>query len=276
MRRFYQSPLPFQGQKRNFLKEFKKYLKHYSDEYVFVDLFGGSGLLSHTVKQIYPQAKVVYNDFDNFTERLSNIENTNKILEQLRVILSDYPRKQKITGAVRDTIIEILKQANNHGFVDWITLSASLKFSMNYCISFSDFKKGSMYNRVRKANIPLANHYLQGVEVVCQDYYTLFNKYKNKIKVVYLVDPPYLNTDTATYGSNNYWKLQDYLNVLRVLNNQNYFYFTSDKSQIVELCEWISSVSTVANPFANATKKIIKTSTTHNTGYTDIMYFYKK
>ncbi len=48
MRRQYLSaPLPFQGQKRMFAKEFIKVLKHYPDDAVFVDLFGGSGLLSH-------------------------------------------------------------------------------------------------------------------------------------------------------------------------------------------------------------------------------------
>jgi hypothetical protein len=91
-----------------------------------------------------------------------------------------------------------------------------------------------------------------------------------------LVDPPYLSTDTATYNSNGYWKLKDYLDVLQVLHDNNYFYFTSNKSQIVELCDWISSVSAVANPFANATRTNVSVSTSHNSGYTDVMYHYKK
>ena len=44
------------------------------------------------------------------------------------------------------------------------------------------------------------------------------------------------------------------------------------KSQIVELCEWISSVSASANPFENATKTTFATTTSYNGGYTDIMY----
>ncbi|WP_256948482.1 DNA adenine methylase [Flavobacterium psychrophilum] len=62
---FTKAPLPFMGQKRKFLKQFKPALKKYSESATYVDLFGGSGLLSHTVKSIYPGAKVVYNDFDN-------------------------------------------------------------------------------------------------------------------------------------------------------------------------------------------------------------------
>ena len=46
MRRQYLSaPLPFQGQKRMFAKEFIKVLKHYPDDAVFVDLFGGCRLV---------------------------------------------------------------------------------------------------------------------------------------------------------------------------------------------------------------------------------------
>lgn len=48
MRKQYLSaPLPFVGQKRMFAREFIQVLKRYPDDAVFVDLFGGSGLLSH-------------------------------------------------------------------------------------------------------------------------------------------------------------------------------------------------------------------------------------
>lgn len=50
MKSFNQSPLPFQGQKRNFLRKLKTILPNYPNDAIYVDLFGGSGLLSHTVK----------------------------------------------------------------------------------------------------------------------------------------------------------------------------------------------------------------------------------
>ena len=70
IRNYIQSPLPFQGQKRNFLKQFKEGLQEFDKSTIFVDLFGGSGLLSHCIKQQSPNARVVYNDYDNFSERL--------------------------------------------------------------------------------------------------------------------------------------------------------------------------------------------------------------
>ena len=49
------APLPFMGQKRMFAKEFIKVLELFPDNTVFVDLFGGSGLLSHITKHKKPE-----------------------------------------------------------------------------------------------------------------------------------------------------------------------------------------------------------------------------
>lgn len=71
MRKQYLSaPLPFQGQKRMFAKEYIKVLQQFPDGTTFVDLFGGSGLLSHIAKCQKPHSKVVYNDFDGYRLRL--------------------------------------------------------------------------------------------------------------------------------------------------------------------------------------------------------------
>ena len=79
------APLPFMGQKRRFAKSVQKLvIEEFSDKTVFIDLFGGSGLLAHVVKQVRPDATVIYNDFDNFSERLGNVDITNSILAELR------------------------------------------------------------------------------------------------------------------------------------------------------------------------------------------------
>ncbi len=275
MKKYSQAPLPFQGQKRNFVKEFSKELAHYSADTIFVDLFGGSGLLSHTAKYVLPNARVIYNDFDNYRKRIKAIPETNLLLHRIRKELVFYPRGKRITGQHREAILHILKEADSKGYVDYITLSASLKFSMNYATNLEGFVNDTLYNMVRRSDYD-ATDYLQGVEVVQTDYKQLFEEYKDKKNVCFLVDPPYLSTDATTYNSAEYWKLRDYLEVLQVLHKNSYFYFTSNKSQIVELCEWISSVSATANPFENSTKKVVNTSVTHNAKYSDIMYHLKR
>lgn len=275
MRKFSQSPLPFQGQKRKFTKAFAEALAKYPNDATYVDLFGGSGLLSHTVKSVYPGATVVYNDFDGFKKRVDAIPETNRLLNEIRAVLADYPRDTKILNGHRQMVVELLTKADKAGFVDWITLSSSLKFTMNYGNCLDDFVNDTLYNNVRMSDYE-ASGYLDGVEVVCVDYRELFARYRDAEKVVFLVDPPYLSTDTATYNSNGYWKLKDYLDVLQVIHDRDYFYFTSNKSQIVELCEWISTVSATANPFEGATRTAVNTTTSYNSGYVDIMYYYKK
>ena len=69
------APLPFQGQKRNFVGEFRAALSELNpagEITTIVDLFGGSGLLSHTAKRHAPECRVIYNDFDGYRERLEN------------------------------------------------------------------------------------------------------------------------------------------------------------------------------------------------------------
>ena len=59
MRKMYLSaPLPFVGQKRMFAKEFMKVLEQYPNGTLFVDLFGGSGLLSHITKSLKPHPQI--------------------------------------------------------------------------------------------------------------------------------------------------------------------------------------------------------------------------
>ena len=85
-------PASFRGQKRMFASEFRKVLKRFSDKTVFIDLFGGSGLLSHITKRERPDATVIYNDHDNYRERLENIHRTNELLKDLRETAKGYPR----------------------------------------------------------------------------------------------------------------------------------------------------------------------------------------
>ena len=267
---FTSAPLPFMGQKRKFLKQFMPALKQFPHNAVYVDLFGGSGLLSHTVKTYYPEAKVVYNDFDNYSERLANIDKTNVLLSDIREILKDHPKDKIIKDDLRDKILMRVKKEDETGYVDYITLSSSILFAMNYATCFNKIEKSTLYNCVRQSNYT-AEGYLDGIEVVRTDYKILFENYKNLPNVVFLVDPPYLSTDTSTYKG--YWKLKDYLDVLNVLEGTNYFYFTSNKSQIVELCEWIESKSNLANPFRNSKTETMNATVNHNASYMDIMIY---
>ncbi|MGC1471560.1 MAG: DNA adenine methylase [Psychroserpens sp.] len=265
------SPLPFMGQKRRFVKDFNEALDGYSPKAVYIDLFGGSGLLSHTVKAKYPEAKVIFNDYDNFRQRINAIPETNILLVNLRKLLQDWPSKKRVDGKMKDHIISTISEhEKKFGYVDFITLSGSLLFSGKHALDIDEMKKCGIYNRVRVSDFD-ATGYLEGLEVVSQDYKVLFDQYAKEDDVVFLIDPPYLQTSSKTYK--NYWKLRDYLDVLTVMNGQRYFYFTSNKSSIIELCEWIGDQTVTSNLFANATRKEVSGNVNYASSYTDIMLF---
>lgn len=265
---FTTAPLPFMGQKRRFLKEVKKVIENCPENAIFVDLFGGSGLLSHTVKSCLPNATVVYNDFDNYRQRLQNLPLTNRLLADIRAILSGCPKDKKIAEPYRSRIIDRVAQEEQSGYVDYITLSSNIMFAMKYALSLEALKKETLYNCVRQSDYT-ADGYLDGLIIESADYRAVFDKYKNRGNVVFLVDPPYLSTDVGTYK--NYWKLKDYLDVLDVLKGKNYIYFTSNKSQIVELCEWMQDKPALYNPFAGSTTVTMQTQVNYSASYTDIM-----
>lgn len=266
------APLPFVGQKRRFAGKFIDVLKRYDDKTVFVDLFGGSGLLSHITKSQRPDATVVYNDYDNFRLRLEAIPATNRLLNDLRAILHHVPRKAIISEEDKRLVMErIKKEEQKLGFVDYITLSTSLLFSMKYVVNYEDLEKETLYNRIKRIDYDECPEYLEGLTITSCDYRALFEKYKDIPNVVFLIDPPYLNTDTSTYKMS--WKLSDYLDVLNVLKGSNFIYFTSDKSSVLELCEWIGKNYDGGNPFANCQRQEFKAQLNYNSGYTDIMIY---
>lgn len=160
------------------------------------------------------------------------------------------------------------------GYVDYITISSSLMFSMKYEMSLEGMRKEVLYNNIRKADYSLCDDYLEGLEITSKDYREVFNEYKDVPGVVFLVDPPYLNTDVTTYSM--YWRLSDYLDVLTVLNGHSFVYFTSNKSSIVELCEWMGKNRTFGNPFEGCAKREFNAHVNYNAGYTDMMLYKKQ
>ena len=267
-----QAPLPFQGQKRFWKRDFTRVLKeHFAACHTFVDLFGGSGLLSHFIREARPDAHVVCNDFDNYTARLAAIPQTNALIACIREMLAEWPDGKRVEEPCRSRVLDRIKAEEEAcGYVDYITLSASLLFSAKYVTSFGEMRKNGFYNVVR-ASAYSADGYLDGVDVVHEDYRTLYGRWRGLPGVAFIVDPPYLSTDTTTYTG--YWRLKDYLDVLDVLDGGSFVYFTSGKSGIVELCDWLEGSRKTANPFSGAVRLAREAHMNYSAKFQDIMLY---
>lgn len=232
-------PLPFRGNKRYFVKKFREVLSDLRDIEVVVDLFGGSGLLSRAAKDVMPQARVIYNDFDGYTQRLENIERTNEILDLIRPFVEGVETLKRVPDEKRKKILDLLSEQEKKGFVDYITIASGLLYSGQFATTLEQLSKHPFYNSIRSAPIS-AEGYLYGLEVTCKDFRELFEEYKNREKVLFLLDPPYLQTDLDSYHNSDFWTLGETLDVVRMMMGSNFIFFTSDKSDIPELLDWLS------------------------------------
>ena len=136
-------PLPFIGQKRHFLKQYRQTLLHVREEVdTIVDLFGGSGLLSHAAKRLMPECRVVYNDYDHYTNRIQHIPQTNELIQHIRQHLQGLKPDARLTPLQRSRVVKLVNEAQKHyGWVDAQTIGRSLLFSGRWVTSVSELKQ---------------------------------------------------------------------------------------------------------------------------------------
>lgn len=235
MKKYNKAPLPFQGQKRNYLKIFNRELQKLCGDgtgWTIVDVFGGSGLLSHNSKYTCPNARVIYNDYDNYTERLSKINETEQLRQNLWELIGDKDKDTKLTQETKKHMVELLK---NSEYIDYITLSSYLLFAGNYVHSIDELETRQFYNRVSKSPIN-ADGYLNGVETVYKCFTELM-KDEFDGNVLYLLDPPYINTQQGCHrDKSNYFGLLSQLKLFELMKPP-FFYFTSNKSEVMDFVE---------------------------------------
>lgn len=232
---FDKAPLPFLGQKRLFVSLFTKIIKSLclKQDVIFVDLFGGSGLLSNNVKAVYQNNMVIWNDYDNYQNRLNNIELTNKILNEIKQSIGKYKKEEKINNDDKEKIKNILsKYVKEHSEdkIDFITISTNLRFSGRYHHNLDDLMKECFYYRM--CNEYISINYLKGVDRVSKDFKLLLNDYENK-NAFYIIDPPYLNTHTEAYRSSG--GSSDLFYLIGRIKNKPFIFFECNLSLIENL-----------------------------------------
>lgn len=237
-------PLAFMGNKKNMLKHIKQVLQdmqgdgYINDETIFLDVFGGSGLISHNIKQLYPKNRVIWNDYDNYQKRLDSISDTEILRAKTYEILSQKEYQNKIPDTKKQEILAFIKDFESKGhYVDYVTLSTYLLFCGNYADSYESLSKYSFYSRVARETLN-AKGYLQGVERVQQDFKDLLDSYSHTQNKLLILDPPYLQTQVGNYKDcfrlGNFFKL-----IQRV--QKPYIFFGSENSDIIESFEYLKA-----------------------------------
>jgi len=230
------APLPFRGQKTGWFEEFKTMLETFPDCTTIIDVFGGSGLLAHQARRLRPDARVVWNDFDNYRERLLRIPETNELKRDIFALLSGIRHEKKIPPETITSIKQILRNhVKKFGYLDCITVSTWILFSGNYFKTWEEFEKeekGFWLRLISSAPYLIPDTYLNGLIVVREDWRVFFtDPVYDTDRTLFLLDPPYFFTDGYSYeGAMTY---QDQSDLLTLMGSRNYCYFTNSNSALV-------------------------------------------
>ncbi|WP_131669848.1 DNA adenine methylase [Psychrobacter pygoscelis] len=234
------APIPFVGQKRNFLKAFRLVIEdnipNDDEGWTVIDVFGGSGLLANNVKHLRPMANVIYNDFDNYSQRLELISDTNRLRNLLKEAIADQPRNKKLDIKTRGIIKKTIKDFD--GFIDLQTICPWLLFSGKQVSSIDELFNHTMYNCIRCSDYPSADGYLDGISIVSESFEVLMAQYGNREKTLFVLDPPYVNTKQGAYALNEYFGMVQFLRLMKLVRPP-YILFSSTRSELLSYMDYL-------------------------------------
>ncbi len=155
------APLPFVGQKRFALRGLYDYFaEHGLPAHVtrIVDAYGGSGLLANLFKEMFPDREVIWNDYDNYAERLNHIEDYEALRHALQEAMrrpdgSLKEKETRYTEEEKGTIATILK---DYTHLHAPTVSGWINFQYN------GHAKEACYHNVPTSTIPTGGGILMG------------------------------------------------------------------------------------------------------------------
>lgn len=234
------APLPFIGQKRNFIKTFRQVITDHivgdGTGWTVVDVFGGSGLLAHNAKRLLPNATVIYNDWDGYADRLANINDTERLRQILLKQLQSIPCQKALTADQKQAVIDILDDFD--GYIDVQSLATWLLFSGKQVRTLEELYQNTFYNTVRVSSFEPPTGYLDGLTITCESYTKLMARYKDKPNTLFLLDPPYLYTGQGAYKQEKYFAMVDFL-YLMSLTRPPYIFFSSTKSELLDYLDYL-------------------------------------
>lgn len=268
------APLPFVGQKRMFLKEFRKILDKIPNDgesWTIIDVFGGSGLLANNAKAHKPKATVIYNDFDGYTNRLAYIDDINRLRAILFELTKDVPRQKRISDELKGRILQAIGEFDS--YIDPRSVSTWLLFSGKQISHINKLVHYEMYNTVRTSDYDRADGYLDGLTVTHESFETLIPKYADRPNTLLLLDPPYICTEQKAYAMTGYFGMTKFLRLMKLVRPP-YLFFSSTRSELLDYMDYLKDCEPVRWERIGGFQKIsIKTHVNHNSEYEDNMIY---
>lgn len=160
----------------------------------------------------------------------------NRLRQQIIDCMKYLPTKKRIPTALKEQVLDIVRKFD--GFVDIRCLNSWLLFSGKQVSSFDELAKCELYNRVRLSDYKLADGYLDGLNIISEDFRTLLPKYSAQEKTLFLLDPPYLCTQQQAYALADYFGMTNFLELMTMVRPP-YIFFSSTRSELLDYMKYI-------------------------------------
>ncbi len=232
------SPIFYMGNKYDLLDELLTYFPKKEEVDTFIDLFGGSGVVSINV----PYDKITYNEINhNITNLLKMLVETppKEIINHIkhRVIEFDLPqtgvkKKDNEYSKYKRNYLNYRKFYNKQKTKNYLDLFTLTFFSFSNLIRFNNkkefnmpFGNGCFLFGEHDINLELFKNVMKNKNIIIKNknaFDILYNITENKGQFIYL-DPPYSNT-LAVYNEKKAgggWNIDDDNKLFQELNRLN-------------------------------------------------------
>lgn len=248
------TPVPFFGGKVKAVDAYVQALLNLPEATDVYDLFGGSGLLSVIAKRILPDARVYYNDYDEYTTRLAYaasvaFQNVIRALNDIRKryylpasrVVTDPLAAEGVRTIIRDEMIRV-REAKGDYYLAAIRplllgmicfsgrFDASDPMKNEYCRVYCRWPL-KPYSDVR------ATSWTNGLTVYRKSVRDM-PRLPDNPSTILVIDPPYPDTLAEGYSDSD-WTLSDYNKLVQdvLATKSAAILFGNEKSGIHDLMQ---------------------------------------
>ena len=220
-------PVRFSGNKKLWQEFIEKKALELPENATVVDAFGGSGIISYYITKIRPDIKVIYNDFDNYLNRVEHIEDLEQVRKDLQKICGKRTHgtlrknngldKNPIDDEKKSKIIKYLnKRKDKNLFTDYNVITTWLTHGFSARDEISEDLSLVNGIPVDPLNIEYAKEYYNTLKPL-KTKFDIRNLNKSKrlqnllhdTSVYWVLDPPYRETDCYDYKNEFSQEIED-------------------------------------------------------------------
>lgn len=221
----------YSGNKRHIAeKAFELINKRINDETLFIEPFGGSGVMSLNAPQ-YGISNIVLNEineniFDiHYAFKNGKFEDLNQIIEEVRSYGDVFRDKKAYYKARNELNLKYFNSKNkiDKGFFSWAiskyAINSMMRFGpngFNQSWGFRGENRSDPLSDFSKEDFEIIKHAYKNIQIRNEDYKNILNDYLDYPNKILFLDPPYVDKNSGIYSFSN----EEYQNFIEYLKKE--------------------------------------------------------